>query len=335
MINKITIPNFRNSAGNVQDIRFSYETFGPVLGKAPVVLVNHALSGNSQVTGETGWWKALIGEGKSIDTRRFTIVAFNMPGNGYDGDHGNLLQNYREFRLRDFAALYASALDQLGLTRIFAGIGGSIGGSLLWELAALRPQLFEHIIPLATDFKTTQWLRALCKVQDSILNNSAKPLHDARMHAMTFYRSPQSLHAKFDHQSSKPSEGNIESWLEHHGRKLEERFQLATYKLMNHLLTTIDISNGSGDHISAAAKIEGNIHIITVNSDLFFLPGENWDAYVNLSLIMPNIHINEIRSIHGHDAFLIEYGQLTTFLNPIFNQQFHNEKSQYSALWSR
>ncbi|MEP6260188.1 MAG: alpha/beta fold hydrolase [Gillisia sp.] len=335
MINKITIPNFRNSAGTVQDISFSYETFGPALGKAPVVLVNHALSGNSQVTGETGWWKALIGDGKSIDTQKFTILAFNMPGNGYDGDPGNLLQNYREFRLRDFAELYASALDQIGLTQIYAGIGGSIGGSLLWELAALRPQLFEHIIPVATDFKTTQWLRALCKVQDSILNNSAKPLQDARMHAMTFYRSPQSLHAKFDHQPSKPSEGNIESWLEYHGNKLEERFELATYKLMNHLLTTTDISNGSGDQISAAAKIEGNIHIITVNSDLFFLPGENWDAYVNLSLIKPNIHINEIRSIHGHDAFLIEYTQLTTFLNPIFNQPYQYEKSQHSTLWSR
>src|SRR5690606_23649995 len=145
-------------------------------------------------------------------------------------------------------------------------------------------------------------LRALCKVQDQILNNSAHPLHDARMHAMTFYRSPQSLQAKFVSPYLQTSAGTIETWLEHHGRKLEERFQLTTYKLMNHLLTTTDISNGSGDHIKAAATIEGNIHIITVNSDLFFLPGDNWDAYVNLSLIKPNININEIKSIHGHDA---------------------------------
>lgn len=335
MINNITIPDFRNSEGTVQDIRFSYETFGPELGSAPVVLVNHALSGNSQVTGETGWWKALIGEGKCIDTRLYTILAFNMPGNGYDGKPENLLENYREFRLRDFAEIYATALDRIGITKIFAGIGGSIGGSLLWELAVLRPQLFEHIIPVATDFKVTQWLRALCKVQDQILNNSAKPLHDARIHAMTFYRSPQSFQAKFVSPYLKTSAGTIETWLEHHGRKLEERFQLATYKLMNHLLTTTDISNGSGNHIEAAAVIEGEIHIITVNSDLFFLPGDNWDAYVNLSLVKPNIHINEIRSIHGHDAFLIEYGQLTSFLNPIFNNQYQNEKSQYSALRSR
>ncbi len=335
MIQKITISDFKNSAGTIQDIRFSYDCFGPDLGAAPIVLVNHALSGNSQVTGETGWWKALIGEGKTIDTLKYTILAFNMPGNGYDGDPENLLLNYKEFRLRDFAEIYALALDQLEITRIFAGIGGSVGGSLLWELAALRPQLFEHIIPVATDYKTTQWLRALCKVQDQILSNSAKPLYDARIHAMTFYRSPQSLQAKFVSSYLQISAGTIETWLEHHGRKLEERFQLATYKLMNHLLTTADISNGSGDYVKIAAGIEGDIHIVTVNSDLFFLPGENWEAYVDLSLIKPNIHIHEIKSIHGHDAFLIEYSQLSAFLNPIFNTQFQNENSQHSALWSR
>lgn len=335
MIHKITIPDFQNSAGTVQNISFSYETFGPPLGTAPVVLVNHALSGNSQVTGESGWWKALIGDGKSIDSRYYTILAFNMPGNGYDGDPKNLLENYLDFKLRDIAKLYASALDQIGITSIYAGIGGSIGGSLLWELAAHRPRLFENIIPVATDFKATQWLRALCKVQDQILNNSAKPLFDARMHAMTFYRSPQSFQYKFVSPYLQTSAGTIETWLEHHGRKLEQRFQLATYKLMNHLLTTTDISNGTGDHLSAAAKIEGNIHIVTVNSDLFFLPGENWEAYVNLALIKPNINIHEIRSIHGHDAFLIEYGQLSTFLTPIFNTQYQNEKNQFSALRGR
>src|SRR5690606_2748196 len=242
MTNNITIKDFLNSAGTLQKIYFNYETFGPPLGTAPVVLVNHALSGNSQVTGETGWWKALIGEGKCIDSRHYSILAFNMPGNGFDGNPEHLLQNYREFRLKDIAALYALALEEIGLNTIFAGIGGSIGGALLWELAVLRPQLFEHIIPVATDFKATQWLRALCKVQEQILNNSAHPLHDARMHAMTFYRSPQSLQAKFVSPYLKTSAGTIETWLEHHGRKLEERFQLATYKLMNHLLTTTDIS---------------------------------------------------------------------------------------------
>jgi len=129
---------------------------------------------------------------------------------------------------------------------------------------------------------------------------------------------------------------DVEDWLEHHGTKLEERFELAAYKLKNHLLTTIDISYGSGDHINSAAKIEGTIHIVTVNSDGFFLADENWETYVNLSLIKENINIYEIKSIHGHDAFLIENPQLSGFLKPIFHSdKTQNEESKHRALWGR
>lgn len=321
MLQRIVVKGFENSAGTLQDIKFSYEFFGPSPGEAPLVLVNHALTGNSAVTGAAGWWQELVGDGKCIDTGYFTVLAFNMPGNGYDPENPGLLHNYKEFTLGDIAAIYSRALDQLGITGIFAGIGGSIGGALLWELAALKPGLFEKIIPVATDYKASQWLKALCKVQDQILHNSAEPLKDARMHAMTFYRSPQSLEAKFGVPVSGASSGwDVEYWLEHHGRKLEERFQLASYRLMNHLLTTVDISKGSGDHITAAAKITGEIHIVTVNSDRFFLPEDNWSTYVNLSLVKKNTFIHEIKSIHGHDAFLIENGQLKTILAPVFDK---------------
>jgi homoserine O-acetyltransferase len=139
------------------------------------------------------------------------------------------------------------------------------------------------------------------------------------MHAMTFYRTPQSLSKKFNRtkEEVKPCY-KVEGWLQYHGDKLEERFQLASYKLMNHLLTTIDISKGSENYLEAAKKIEGNIHIVTVNSDWFFLADENWDTYVNLSLVKNNVSIHEIRSIHGHDAFLIEAAQLARFLKPVF-----------------
>ena len=337
MLKKIEVSGFENSVGTVQDIRFSYQTFGPELGTAPIVLVNHALSGNSLVTGEDGWWNTIVGEDKGINTKKYTVLAFNMPGNGFDGVQGNLLQNYKEFTLRDIGQIYLRALEKLQIKSLFAGIGGSVGGALLWEIAALKPDLFQHIIPVATDYKATQWLRALCKVQDQILNNSAEPLKDARIHAMTFYRSPKSLEAKFGTGRVNPSEErNVEKWLEHHGIKLEKRFQLASYKLMNHLLTTTDISNGTGDHFSAASKIESRIHIITVNSDLFYLPEENWETYVNLSLTKSNISIHEINSIHGHDAFLIESSQVNAFLNPIFNSKIsQDETDKHSALWNR
>ena len=78
------------------EIKLSYQLFGLPLGKAPIVLVNHALTGNSNVAGEDGWWKDLIGEGKCIDTSVYTVMSFNSPGNGFDGHKSriNCLMSY-------------------------------------------------------------------------------------------------------------------------------------------------------------------------------------------------------------------------------------------------
>lgn len=337
MLQNIKITNFQNSAGSIQDFQLSYQLFGQELGTAPIILVNHALTGNSEVTGEKGWWKEIIGDGKSIALEKFTILAFNIPGNGFDGKDSNLLDNYKEFTLNDIAKLYSLALKELNISKIFLGIGGSIGGALLWEQAVLEPDLFENIVPVAADYKTTPWIKALCKVQDEILNNSVNPVAVSRMHAMTFYRSPESFITKFglDKDKSK-NHGGIEDWLEYHGKQLENRFSLASYKLVNHLMTTSDISWGSGNHLEAASKVNANIHLITIDTDGLYTAKENWDAYVNLSLTKNNIHIHEIRSIHGHDAFLIETSQLASFLNSIFNtSKIKDEKNKHSSLRSR
>ena len=74
------------------EIKLSYQLFGLPLGEAPIVLVNHALTGNSHVAGEDGWWKDLIGHDKVIDTKIYTVLAFNIPGNGYDGF---AIENYK------------------------------------------------------------------------------------------------------------------------------------------------------------------------------------------------------------------------------------------------
>ncbi len=303
-------------------LTLSYQVFGKSLNEVPIVLVNHALTGNSNVCRKDGWWQELIGDDKCIDTNQYSVLAFNIPGNGFDNDKINLINNYKDFSARDIAKIFALGLRELKIQSLFAVIGGSVGGGIAWELATLYPNLIEHVIPIASDWKSTDWLIANCYLQDLILNNSSNPIADARVHAMLCYRTPISFKTKFDRTTNK-SLGvfNIESWLNHHGRKLQERFHLSTYKLMNQLLKTIDITRGRGSFKNVVSTIQSHIHIVGVNSDLFFTIDENKDTYNKLKELKVKTTYYEINSIHGHDAFLIEYEQLEAFLNPIFKNK--------------
>ncbi|WP_431605801.1 alpha/beta fold hydrolase [Aequorivita marisscotiae] len=318
-LSNLEIEEYTTHSGfTVKNLSLTYQVFGRQLGTAPVVLVTHALTGNSNVCGENGWWKRLIGAEKCIDINEYTILSFNIPGNGFDGF---LIENYENITINDVAQWFLIGLEQLKISKIFAGIGGSLGGSILWQMAVLQPKLFQNIIPIATDWKATDWVIAQCRVQKQILNNSENPVHDARVHAMTFYRSPQSFKQKFNRSFSETTPiFNIESWLLHHGKSLKNRFQLQAYKMMNHLLTT---SNFESEEIfrEVASKIEGNIYLVGIDSDGFYLNEEIKETYSLLKPIKNNVHFAEINSIHGHDAFLIEYNQLAGILNPIFNTE--------------
>ena len=314
----IDIPDFVTQIGTVTNINLSYQVFGKPLHTAPIILVNHALTGNSNVTGSDGWWSDLIGDNKCIDTLHYTILAFNIPGNGFDANPTNLIHNYKDFSARNIAQLFALGLQHLLINKLFAIIGGSVGGGIAWELAVLNPDLATHIIPIATDWKVTDWLIANCHIQDAILNNSSKPLEDARMHAMTLYRTPESLSKKFDRNQSSDSLFKVESWLNYHGDNLNKRFNLSAYKLMNQVLKTIDITRNRLAFKEVASRISGTVHIITINSDLFFKAEENWETFIDLKSVKQNVTIGEIKSIHGHDAFLIEFEQLAKLLAPVF-----------------
>jgi homoserine O-acetyltransferase len=301
-------------------IPLSYEVFGPSIGTAPVVLVNHALTGNSTVTGELGWWKELIGNNKLIDTACYTVIAFNIPGNGYDDF---LIESYKHFTARDIARIFKLGLVQLNIQQLFAAIGGSIGGGIAWELGALYPDLIENIIPIASDWKATDWLIANTRIQEQILKNSSRPVHDARMHAMNLYRTPESYQAKFKRTTHKElNQFNVEAWLQHHGEKLEQYFNVTSYKLLNHLLSTLDITRNKGSFLEVASSIKSNIFMIGIDSDLFFTAKENKAAFLALSGVKANVYYGEIQSIHGHDAFLIEFKQIESLLEQLFNKQF-------------
>ena len=323
MLKKIDLFNFDLENGKQKSyIPLCYQTFGQPIGNSPVVVVNHALTGNSNVTGENGWWNDLIGENKTIDTNYFTIIAFNIPGNGYDEIPENLISNYKDFTINDVARIFWEGLNYLEIPDIFAIIGGSLGGSVAWEMTALQPNKIQNLIPIATDWKATDWVIANVLIQDQILNNSDDPVVDARLHAMLLYRTPQSINHRFNRKKQENlSIFQIENWLLNHGFKLKNRFRLSAYKLMNHLLKTNDITRNRKDFLSVASQIKASIHIVAVDSDYFFIADENRETHQQLKKVKENVFYHEIKSIHGHDAFLIEFNQLNEILAPIFNKQ--------------
>lgn len=320
LLNPIIIQNFTTESGAVyHSLPLSFTISGLPLHSAPIVLVNHALTGNAEVTGENGWWNDLIGKGKTIDTDTYTVLAFNVPGNGNDSF---LIEKYQDFTTRDIARIFIIGLHFLKIEQVHTIIGGSVGGGIAWEILALEPTITQNLIPIATDWKSTDWMIANCYLQEQILNNSSKPIEDARIHAMLCYRSPESFKEKFQRTiNSDLSIFNIESWLAHHGEKLQKRFQLSSYKLMNQLLKTIDITRNTADFETLLAKTSASIHIVGINSDLFFTAKENRETYQEILKFKDNVFYSEIDSVHGHDAFLIEYKQLDHLLADIFKAE--------------
>ncbi|VXC22986.1 Homoserine O-acetyltransferase [Chryseobacterium sp. 8AT] len=290
-------------------IPLSYQLFGKELFSAPIILVNHALTGNSNVAGEKGWWKQLIGENQVIDTNRYTVLCFNIPGNGYDDF---FIDEYSDFTPSDIANIFLKGLESLNIKNIYVLIGGSLGGGIGWEMLSKKPDLAEIFIPIACDSKTHDWLHAQCLVQKFLLNGNDKPLQKARIHAMLCYRTPQSLNERFQNRFN-PEKQQLESedWLTYHGKSLAERFSLKSYQLMNHLLMNINTNQ------NMLEKIQARMHMISVDTDLFFPASEIRQCFEKLKENKEDVFYHEIKSVHGHDAFLMEYNQLNNIINNI------------------
>ncbi|WP_428224442.1 alpha/beta fold hydrolase [Flavobacterium sp.] len=316
-IHKIDVFNFKLETEKIVSyLPLSYQVFGPPLGVAPVVVINHALTGNSNISGEKGWWKSIVDYNKVIDLNLFTVIVFNIPGNGYTDSFQ--IQNYQDFSTRDIAKIFWEGLDTIDVHEIFALLGGSLGGGIAWEMAFLRPKAIKYVIPIASNYKANDWLIAQVKIQDDILNHSAFPVEDARKQAMMLYRSPLAIDLKFQKEQIKGTYA-VEKWLDFHGQTLGIRFSLSAYKLMNHLLKTIgqfvdDVALESFFNETTAV-----IHQITIDSDGLFMAYENMNLHQRFSTKYEKLFLHTLNSVHGHDAFLIEYEQLGQLLLPIFN----------------
>lgn len=316
-LNHILLEDFETLSGSkIKKLQISYQVFGKKLGSAPVIVVNHALTGNSLVSGINGWWSDIIGFEKPIDTTKYSVLCFNIPGNGFNENNFDF---NLDLNLGDIALMFIKAIDKLKIGKLHAIIGGSIGGCLTWEMIALKNDLASIIIPVAADWKATDWLIANTFLQDRILKNSKDPVSDARIHAMTFYRTPKSLNTRFNRTKNLDKNMyNVESWLSHHGEKLRQRFSLESYLFMNKLLRSTDITRDGESFINKISKIKSSIHVISVDSDVFFLTDEDHETVSIAKKNNIDIKNHIIKSIHGHDAFLIETKQISDIFTKIF-----------------
>lgn len=210
----------------------------PVLdADVPTRLVVHALTGDARVGGALGWWAPLVGPGQPLDPTRQRILCFNQLGSCY-GSFGPADEGFparppsddpavarwpAPLTAFDQARAILLALDGLGIDRVDALIGGSLGGMVALSLAVLAPERFDRLVNIAGDPISTAWIRAYNHVGRTLI--AADPhrgLDAARQLAMISYRAPEGFQRRF------PGD-EITAWLDHHGRSLVARFDPFAY----------------------------------------------------------------------------------------------------------
>lgn len=289
-------------------LELTYKIFGLPIGTAPVVLVFHALTGNSQVTETNGWWQQVIGPQQAIDINKVSVISIEIPSaTSIDFQLNNDISN---ITLNDLVHWYDGLLRYLSITTIDLVIGGSLGAALALEFIAETKLKVKNLIAIACLPENSHWSFGLLKVQEEILWNCNNGLELARKQAMLFYRSPEGLEEKFKYKSK--NEG-IDSWLQHHANSLQARFSKEDYLFRNRLLMEVRVVWNDKLH----QKLKNNqtkLVFFGITSDQLY-PNEQIKHLANQwKKEYSEVYFEEINSEHGHDAFLINQKQVSELI---------------------
>ena len=308
--------DFKIASGENVSLKLSYQVFGLNVNEGPVVIVNHSLTGDSNISGNSGWWNELVGPNKMINTNNYCVISINIPGNIQDKGSFNFENNWI---LNDVARLFIDLLKNLEIKKIHSIIGGSIGGGLVWEMGLIAPDYVKNLIPIAADYKVSDWLISNTYLQNLILKNSKNPVFDARVNAMISYRNAKSLNKRFKLEFDDSKKRKVIEWLDYHGKKLSKNISVQSYIHMNNLLSSIGkTKKRREDFKKLIEKTKCSIHLVGIDSDLLFPDFEIRKTYDLFSGFKKDIFYHQIKSDHGHDAFLIEFKKIESKLNYIF-----------------
>ena len=302
-----------------------YRHDGPPPGEAPQVVVIHALTGSADAAGD--WWEPVIGPGRALDSDRVGVISANLLGGRY-GTTGPTSIDPRDglpygdrfprITTRDQAAAQWRLLDELGIGTADLVVGGSLGGMVALETALARPDAVRHVMPIAAPAATGPLAMAWNHVQLQLVERlGLDGLSLARQLAMTTYRSEMDFDARFGRLKEEDGRSSIVSYLDHQGRKLVDRFDTATYRVLASAMDHHDIGEGRGGTEAALGpRADAGVRLtgVGIEDDILYGPRQVWALVDSASTVGVDAHYRSIRSTKGHDAFLVEWDQLGALL---------------------
>jgi homoserine O-acetyltransferase len=304
-------------------VAFRHDGRGPA--DAPQILVIHALTGSADAAGD--WWAPLIGSGAALDTDRVGVLCANLLGGRY-GTTGPTSRDPRTglpygasfpaITTRDQARAQWVLADALGIERFALVTGGSLGGMVALEVALERPDAVDVVAPIAAPSETGALAVAWDHLQLRLVAALGEEgLSLARQLAMTTYRSEADFDDRFGRRSEGDGRPSIVSYLEHQGRKLVDRFDGETYGALVRAMDAHDIGRERGGVEAALrplADTGARLAGVGIQGDILYGP-EQVRRLVAASLSAGlEAGYREIHSTKGHDAFLVEWDQLTAIL---------------------
>lgn len=337
-------PFTADHGGILESIQVSYESWGTLnAARDNAILVVHPMTSDPHATGEfegreMGWWEPLIGPGRALDTDTHFVVCPNLIGGCY-GTTGPRFPGpdgepwYDRFPLltpRDMMRVQKRFLETLGIGRLALVIGPSMGGMVAWEWAVEHPEACDRVAVVAAPLRTSphqiglNWLQRrgieLDITENEVVARWGQMV--ARGVGMLSYRSPTGLEEKFGRDwfkepgSTLGERGmfNIESWLRHHGKRITKRFDPYTYLLFSRAMDLHDVAEGRGDLVSALDRVTCPVLIVGISSDNLYPAEEVRQSADILDHLGRPGRYEEIRSLHGHDAFLLDTDQLDGML---------------------
>jgi homoserine O-acetyltransferase len=339
-------------------IDVAYETYGKLNdARDNAVLICHALSGNAHVAGRNspsdkkpGWWDVMIGPGKGIDTNKYFVICSNFLG-GCSGTTGPSSINPKTGKpygldfpiitVADMVRVQKLLLDKLGLKKLLAVIGGSIGGMQVLDWVIRYPDFVKAALPIATTTHLSAQSIAFDTVgRNAILadaNFSNGRYHDkdgpdrglsiARMIGHITYLSEQGMREKFGRKLRNGqgysydfnSEFAVETYLDYQGQSFVERFDANSYLYITKASDYFDLEKDYGSLAAAFAGTKSRFLIISFASDWLFTPEQSKAIVDALAAGGKDVSYCDIASPYGHDAFLLEPEVLGSFIGGFLN----------------